>query len=392
MQWGLFQQVQDEQQQVHEQAAHQSGDHPSRGGGDDGWLGHLGRNGGGRRGGSSRLREHRRIKARASKFWRQALHDQFQINEQVVGRVVPVLDPSGQHVFDDLRAPRTQFGIQVVRWHQLFLEVGFHDLFGVGSGEGNLAGHHVIEGRTQSVDVGRGGDIHLASDLFRRDVERCAECFVLLGFGRFGVVDMSGQSEIGQLRHSSFGDHDVPRLDVAVQESFAMSVLQCQRNLLNDLKRASFRKFAFFLEEFMHISAVHVLHDEVMAPSHSANVHRGNDVGVVQFGGRFAFLLKAFDVVRIRTEAAGQNFDCHQTVQADLAGQEDRGHGARTQLSNHLVARDGLVVFHGPGEGPRRVGITWWFGGLVGHEYGIIILRAASVKVNGGFVAVESEM
>ena len=84
MQWGLFQQVQDEQQKVHEQAAHQSGDHPSRGGGGDGWLGHLGRNGGGRGGGSSRLREHRCIKARASKFWRQALHDQFQINEQVV--------------------------------------------------------------------------------------------------------------------------------------------------------------------------------------------------------------------------------------------------------------------------------------------------------------------
>ena len=341
--------------------------------------------------GSSRLREHRRIKARASKFWRQALHDQFQINEQVVGRVVPVLDPSGQHVFDDLHLPELSSEFRWSGGTNSSFEVGFHDLFGVGSGEGNLAGHHVIEGCTQSVDVGRGGDIHLASDLFRRDVERCAERFVLLGFGRFGVVDMSGQSEIGQLRHSSFGDHDVPRLDVAVQESFAMSVLQCQRNLLNDLKRASFRKFAFFLEELMHIGTVHVLHDKVMAIVH-ARVHRGNDVGVVQFGGRFAFLLKAFDVVRVRTEAAGENFDCHQTVQADLAGQEDRRHGARTQLSNHLVARDGLVVFHGPGEGSRRVGITWWFGGLVGHEYGIIILRAASVKVNCGFVVVESEM
>ena len=142
----------------------------------------------------------------------------------------------------------------------------------------------------------------------------------------------------------------------------------------------------------MDICSVHVLHDEVVSAPHRANVHRGNDVGVVQFGGRFALFLKAIDVVRVRAELAGQNFDCHQTVQADLSGKVDTCHGARTQLSNHLVAWDDLVVFHGPGEGPRRVGITWWFGGLIGHEYGIIILRAASVKVNGGFVAVESEM
>ena len=48
----------------------------------------------------------------------------------------------------------------------------------------------------------------------------------------------------------------------------------------------------------MHIGAVHVLHDEVMGVPRR-NVHRCNDVGVVQFGGRFAFLLKAFDVVRV---------------------------------------------------------------------------------------------
>ena len=69
MQWGLFQQVQDEQQQVHEQAAHQSGDHPSRGGGGDGWLGHLGWDGGGRSRGGGGLRKNQSVKTRLSKFW-----------------------------------------------------------------------------------------------------------------------------------------------------------------------------------------------------------------------------------------------------------------------------------------------------------------------------------
>ena len=171
-----------------------------------------------------------------------------------------------------------------------------------------------------------------------------------------------------------------------------MGVLQSQRDFLDDFERASFGKLALFFQKFMHIGAVHVFHDELVATSHSANVHRRNDVGVVQFGGGFSFLLESFDVVLVGAEAAGQDFDRHQAVQTDLAGQKNRGHRAGAQLSNHLVARDGLVVFHGPCEGPRRVGITWWFGGLVGHEYGIIILREPSVKVNGGFVAVESNL
>ena len=32
----------------------------------------------------------------------------------------------------------TRFGIQMVWRHQLFFEVGFHDFFGIGSGEGTL--------------------------------------------------------------------------------------------------------------------------------------------------------------------------------------------------------------------------------------------------------------
>ena len=387
---GLFQQVQDEQQQVHKHAADQSGNHPGRGSGGGGRLGHLGGNGGGGGGGGGRFRENRSIKAGSRKFWWQPLHDQFQIDQQVIGRVVPILNPSGEHVFDDLRAPGTQFGIQVVRRYQFFFEVGLHHLFGVGSGEGHLAGHHVIEGRAQAIDVGGGCDVHLAAYLFGRNVERRAERFVLLGFGCFGVVHVPGQSKVRQFRNPRFGDHDVPGLDVPVQESFSVRVLQSQRDLLNDLQRASFGKFAFFFQKLMHIGAIHVLHHEVVATSHRPDVHCGNDVGVVQFGRGFAFLLKAFDVVLVGAEPAGQDFDRHQTVQADLPSQENSSHRPRSQFSDHFVARDRLVVFHGPGKGPRRVGITWWFWGLVGHEYGIIILRAASVKVSGGFVAVES--
>ena len=54
--------------------------------------------------------------------------------------------------------------------------------------------------------------------------------------------------------------------------------------------------------EVMHIGAVHVFHDEIVATS-NANVHRRNDVGVVQFGGAF-LLLESFDVVLVGFEAA----------------------------------------------------------------------------------------
>ena len=86
--------------------------------------------------------------------------------------------------------------------------------------------------------------------------------------------------------------------------------------------------------------ALDVLHHEVVVPPGLADVDRLDDVGVVELGGRLAFLVEALDELGVLAEPLGQDLDRHGAVEAELLGLVDGGHRPGAELAEDLVARN----------------------------------------------------
>ncbi len=108
---------------------------------------------------------------------------------------------------------------------------GGRTAFRTGSGSGrDLAGEHLVEGAAQRVDIAPGVHRVRVPRLLGRDVVEGADGRPVPGHRHLlGQVDR--QPEVGQLGRAVGGDHDVVRVDVAVDQPFLMGVLQTQGDL-----------------------------------------------------------------------------------------------------------------------------------------------------------------
>ena len=111
--------------------------------------------------------------------------------------------------------------------------------------------------------------------------------------------------------------------------------------LPSDVNRFHFWNASLDSDAVEHGVAVDVLHHkEILATGRATNVVGGHDVGVVEFGRRFAFFVEAVDVLSVRGKLLWQKFDGHQSIKAELLGQHHGAHGARAELLHDLISRD----------------------------------------------------
>ena len=229
------------------------------------------------------------------------------------------------------------------------MQVLVHDGRGGRGVKGHAAGDHVVEGGAQGIEVGAGIDIQFAADLFRGDVVGRAIGLAGLGLGGFDIGGFAGQAHVGELGVAVLGDHDVLGFDVAVDEAGLVGVGQGLAGLDDELEGFLLGVAFALFELVVDGLAFHVFHDEIVEAVGLADVHRTDDVGVVELGGGLSFLVEAVDEFLVLAHALGEDLDGHDAVQGNLAGLEDRGHRAGAQLGKNLVAGNLLhlpLFFH----------------------------------------------
>ena len=126
-------------------------------------------------------------------------------------------------------------------------------------------------------------------------------------------------------------------------------VVQCVGDLADDLQRLSLAVDLAVGQLVIDGAALDVLHHEEVEAVGLADVDGLHDVIVVEARRGPPFAVEALDELRVLAEAAREDFDCHNTVEADLPGAVDDGHRARPALVEQLVAGNLL------GRAPARV-------------------------------------
>ena len=198
----------------------------------------------------------------------------------------------------------------------------------------------MIEGCAESVDVGGGSDFDFASNLFGADVIRGAIGPAGFGFGGFLVGHRAGETEVGKLHDPVAGDHDVLGFDIAMDEVALMGVLERVGDLDGDLRRLGFLDALALLDAIVHGGTVDILHHEVVVLAGLADVVGGDDVWMIELGGGAALFVEALDELVVVGELLGEDLDRDESIEAELPGEEDGGHGPGAEPAIDLVAGD----------------------------------------------------
>ena len=125
--------------------------------------------------------------------------------------------------------------------------------------EGLLAGVDLVQHQSQRVHVAADG-CSLAGQLLRRHVGRRAGDLGRLGF----VFHCNGQTEIGDADAAVPVEHDVGRLEVAMQHSAFMRGRKSGCKLPRDVQSLFVRQMPDALEQRCEVFAVDVFHREEM--------------------------------------------------------------------------------------------------------------------------------
>jgi hypothetical protein len=207
-----------------------------------------------------------------------------------------------------------------------------------------FAGEHLIEYDAGRIDVGPGID-RLAHELLGRHVGGRAHDGARLGHA--AAFD-AGDAEIGDLHLPFPGEHDVGRLDVAVDDAALMAELQAGQQRFHDPDRLAGREALVLVQQGLERGPVDELHHDVGELVGLAVVEDANDVGMGQAAGGLGLALEAGQfLLGFGVGGVGQSkgFDRHPAVDDRVVGVVDGSHGTLPQDARDLVLAE-LAVLH----------------------------------------------
>ena len=159
---------------------------------------------------------------------------------QVVGQVFRAGVPLARVLFEAFQADGLEFArevaLQAARRQRVLLGRLAEGRQRRRALEWRPPGEHLVEDRAQGVDVGGGGDVRgraaglLGGHVAGRphDVARPRQAGLAL--------HQLGQAEVGDLRDALLGQHDVGRLEVAMDDPVLVGVMQGAGQLLDELR------------------------------------------------------------------------------------------------------------------------------------------------------------
>ena len=126
-----------------------------------------------------------------------------------------------------------------------------------------------------------------------------------------------GQSKVHQLG-AGFGQHDVARLQVAMDHSVLIRFLEALADVDSVLQHLLRRQRSFH-QAIAQGLAVEEFHDQEIRPILVADVMQGTDIGVVQRRNSPRFALEALLGLEIRRKMRRQDLDRDGAIQARVA-------------------------------------------------------------------------
>jgi len=224
--------------------------------------------------------------------------------------------------------------------HRLALQVLAHDRPGGIGAEGHDARQHLIEDDAQGVDVR--ADVNPPTlRLLRRNVMRAAH--EQAGLSESGHGDVSGDAEIHDFHRAIGRDHEVLRLDIAVDDAMLVSRLQSCGHLSGDVQGLMDGKRPSLLDQLLHRDPGHVFHDQEVNTPLVAEFQYPYHVRIVQKHGCSSLAMKTLDVLLILRQVRVHDLDGHHRTGPRITGLIYGCHAAHAYFVQYLV------VFQSPG-------------------------------------------
>ena len=198
------------------------------------------------------------------------------------------------------------------------------------------AGEHFIQHNTDRVDVGAGiGAFSLG--LLRADIVYRADSLVA-----DGLALRAGEARNAEVHHLDGAvrqQHDVLRLDIAVDNALGMCMLQGAQHLCG--KMHGFlpgQRTAALLEVFLQGDAVHIFHDDVLQLVGDRYIVDLDDVGMAEDRDGLRFVFEASDQLFIVEKFFLQNLDGDLVACFQIGAAVDIGHAANAHKPLNRVA------------------------------------------------------
>ena len=150
------------------------------------------------------------------------------------------------------------------------------------------------------------------------------------------------QAKVEQLCLSAIGDENIGRLDVAMNDFFGMSRIECIGNLRPQIEHLiDFHRLS--VDRVLERLSLHHLHRDERTPFVLADFVDGADVGMVEGGGGLCFALESFQ------RLSGCNQFLRKELQGDMAFEAQilrlihHAHSAAAKLFQDPVMRNGFA-------------------------------------------------
>ena len=219
--------------------------------------------------------------------------------------------------------------------------------------------------------------------LLRRHVGRRAQHrarpvfrLIVVDRSRRLVVDDARQPEVEHLHVAVGPDHDVLRLDVAMDDAGGVRGGERARHLAADVDRRCRAVCGALDDRAQRPPVDELLHDEELAGRRLADFVDGDDVGVVERRGGARLAQEALDDRRLLGAGVAHHLDRDRPVQPRVEGAEHLAHAAAADAHIDAVVPEGSRCHRGSGCAapastihPDRPGALWLFAGEAGQPF-----------------------
>ena len=201
--------------------------------------------------------------------------------------------------------------------------------------ERDSPGRHLVKDDAERVDVGAGVD-RLALDLLRAHVFRGPDHDPRPGDAL--PLERAGDTEIHDVDAAALVDHDVLRLEVAVDDAVAVGLGQAPGDLQGDRHGPAGRQLSDLADEALEVLAVDIFHGDVGRALRPADVEHAADILVDDRAGRLELVAETLDRLGVGGHFGPEELQGDLLVELGVVDLVDPAHAAAAELLDDLVA------------------------------------------------------
>jgi hypothetical protein len=151
-----------------------------------------------------------------------------------------------------------------------------------------------------------------------------------------------GEAEVENFGVSAAGDENVGGLDVAMDDTFGVSGVECVGDVERDGKHR-FQVHGASVDRVLESFALEALHSDEGVATVFANVVNGANVGMIQSGSSFSLASKTLESLRIVRDVLRQKFQGNEAIEPRVLGFVNHTHTTAAKFFYNAVMRYSLA-------------------------------------------------